>query len=59
MASAFDCKESDEKEDERRHHNRHRHFEAVERIEFAGYEALVRRFESEVRELWRTEDEET
>ena len=42
------------------HDDHHRHFMGkIERIEFAGYEALVRRFESEVRELWRTEDEET
>jgi hypothetical protein len=29
----------------------------VERIEFHGYEALLRRFERELYELWRTEDE--
>jgi len=37
----------------------HRHFMGqMEPIEFPGYEALIERFESEVRELWRKEDEQ-
>jgi len=41
------------------HSVHHRHFKGkVEAIEFTSYEALVNRFEHEVRELWRIEDEE-
>ena len=37
----------------------HRHFMGkVETFEFHNYEELVDRFESEVRELWRLEDEQ-
>jgi|SRR5580700_8762656 hypothetical protein len=36
----------------------HRHFRGkVETFEFTSYEALVKRFEHEVQELWRIEDE--
>ena len=36
-----------------------RHFMGnVEEIEFEGYEALLNRFQQELRELWRIEDEE-
>ncbi|MFY9675951.1 MAG: DUF6516 family protein [Terriglobales bacterium] len=37
------------------HH--HQFMGKVEKIEFHGYEALVTRFERELYELWRTEDE--
>ncbi|MGA9644031.1 MAG: DUF6516 family protein [Terriglobales bacterium] len=41
------------------HNYHHRHFMGkVEKIEFHGYDALVKRFESELYELWRTEDED-
>ena len=41
------------------HGHHHRHFMgAQEAFEFTGYEAVVRRFDTEVRELWRKEDEE-
>lgn len=41
------------------HDYHHRHFMGkVEEIEFEGYEALLNRFQQEVRELWRIEDEE-
>ncbi len=41
------------------HQYHHRHFKgSVENIAFHGYEALVRRFEREVRELWKAEDEQ-
>ncbi len=41
------------------HDRHHRHFMGTqERFEFSGYEALAARFYSEVRELWRNEDEE-
>ena len=37
----------------------HRHFMGkVSTVEFKGYEALVTRFEDELRELWRLEDGE-
>jgi hypothetical protein len=37
----------------------HRHFMGeVEEIEFPGYEALVDRFQKEVEDLWRAEDEQ-
>ena len=37
----------------------HRHFMGeVQKVEFEGYSALVFRFEREVHELWRSEDEE-
>jgi len=40
------------------HDYHHRHFMGkVEKIEFHGYEALVTRFESELYELWRMEDD--
>ncbi len=41
------------------HGSHHRHFMGrVEEFRFTGYEALVARFEEEVQELWRKEDEE-
>lgn len=41
------------------HDYHHRHFMGrVEDIHFPGYEALVNRFQSEVQELWRKEDEQ-
>jgi hypothetical protein len=41
------------------HDHHHRHFMGnLESFEFSGYEALATRFYSEVRELWRNEDEE-
>jgi hypothetical protein len=41
------------------HDYHHRHFMGkVEEIEFEGYEALLNRFQQEVQELWRIEDEE-
>lgn len=37
----------------------HRHFMGeVEEIDFPGYEALVDRFQNEVEDLWRAEDEQ-
>jgi Family of unknown function (DUF6516) len=37
----------------------HRHFMGeVEEVEFPGYEALVDRFQKEVEDLWRAEDEQ-
>lgn len=37
----------------------HRHFMVeVEEVEFPGYEALVDRFQKEVEDLWRAEDEQ-
>ncbi len=38
------------------HHHRHSMGE-VEEIDFPGYEALVDRFQKEVEDLWRAEDE--
>jgi hypothetical protein len=36
----------------------HRHFMGkVEKIEFRSYEALLLRFQREIEELWRSEDE--
>ncbi len=41
------------------HGHHHRHFMGKrEPFEFTGYEALARRFYHEVRDLWRSEDEE-
>ena len=41
------------------HGYHHRHFRGeVEDIKFSGYEELVQRFQQEVQELWRLEDEE-
>lgn len=41
------------------HHRHHRHFMGkVEDIEFSSYEALADRFQREVQQLWRAEDEE-
>jgi uncharacterized protein DUF6516 len=41
------------------HDYHHRHFGGqVEEIQFAGYERLVDRFQQEVEDLWRIEDEE-
>jgi len=41
------------------HGSHHRHFMGkIEKIEFAGYEMLVDRFEAEVHALWRSEDEQ-
>ena len=40
------------------HEYHHRHFMGkVEKIEFHGYEALLTRFEREVRALWKAEEE--
>jgi hypothetical protein len=40
------------------HEYHHRHFMGkIERMEFHGYGALLRRFEKEVHALWKTEDE--
>ena len=39
------------------HHHRHSMGE-VEEIDFPGYEALVDRFQKEVEDLWRAEDEQ-
>jgi len=37
----------------------HRHFMGqVEKVDFESYAAIVLRFEREIRELWRIEDEE-
>jgi hypothetical protein len=41
------------------HDHHHRHFMGKqESFEFAGYEALAKWFYHEVRDLWRSEDEE-
>ena len=41
------------------HDHHHRHFMGkVERIDFESYEALADRFQGEVHELWRIEDEQ-
>ncbi len=41
------------------HDHHHRHFMGKqESSEFTGYEALTMRFYDEVRDLWRSEDEE-
>ena len=41
------------------HDYNHRHFMGdIEEIEFPGYEALLARFQKEVEELWRAEDEQ-
>ena len=41
------------------HDHHHRHFMGKqESFEFTGYEALAKRFYYEVRDLWRSEDEE-
>jgi hypothetical protein len=41
------------------HNHHHRHFMGKqEPFEFTGYEALVRRFYDEVRDLWRSKDQE-
>jgi hypothetical protein len=41
------------------HDYHHRHYMGrVEKIEFPGYDALLTRFQSELQELWRMEDEE-
>ena len=41
------------------HDQHHRHYRGrTEPIQFSGYQALVSRFEAEVKELWRREDEE-
>jgi hypothetical protein len=41
------------------HGQHHRHYRGRSQlIQFSSYRALVRRFEDEVRELWRREDEE-
>jgi len=41
------------------HDHHHRHFMGKqESFEFTGYEALATRFYDEVRDLWRSEDEE-
>ena len=41
------------------HDHHHRHFMGkVEAVEFDNYESLTVRFQREVRELWRKEDEE-
>jgi hypothetical protein len=41
------------------HDHHHRHFMGrQESFEFTGYEALATRFYDEVRNLWRSEDEE-
>ena len=41
------------------HDHHHRHFLGrQESIEFTGYETLATRFYDEVRDLWRSEDEE-
>jgi hypothetical protein len=42
-----------------RHGGHHRHFMGrTESVHFDGYEALSKRFQAEVEELWRIEDEE-
>jgi len=41
------------------HDYHHRHFMGeIEKIDFPGYEALVDRFQKEVEDLWRAEDEQ-
>lgn len=41
------------------HAYHHRHFMgSVEEINFSGYEALVDRFQKEIEDLWRLEDEQ-
>lgn len=41
------------------HDYHHRHFMGlVEEIVFPGYEVLVNRFQKEVEDLWRAEDEQ-
>lgn len=41
------------------HQYHHRHFRgSAEQTEFHGYEALVTRFERELHELWKAEDEQ-
>jgi len=41
------------------HRHHHRHFMGeVEEMGFPGYEALVDRFQKEVEDLWRAEDEQ-
>jgi Family of unknown function (DUF6516) len=41
------------------HDHHHRHFMGtVETVEFDNYESLAARFQKEVQELWRNEDEE-
>jgi hypothetical protein len=41
------------------HRHHHRHFMGkIENFVFHGYESLVRRFEREVRALWKAEDED-
>ena len=41
------------------HGHHHRHFMGkVSSLDFPGYEALLDRFQREVTELWRNEDEE-
>ena len=40
------------------HDHHHRHFMGnVQQIDFPGYEAVLDRFQREVQELWRSEDE--
>jgi hypothetical protein len=40
------------------HGHHHRHFMGrVSFVDFSGYEALLERFQQEVTELWRNEDE--
>ena len=44
-----------------RHHHRHHHRHSmgkVSSVDFPGYEALLDRFQREVTELWRNEDEQ-
>ena len=42
------------------HDHHHRHYKGhVEKIEFPGYDALLSRFQNELQQLWRMEDEET
>lgn len=42
------------------HDYHHRHHKGhVEKIEFQGYDALLSRFQNELQQLWRMEDEET
>jgi hypothetical protein len=41
------------------HGHHHRHFMGqTSAVDFSGYEALVDRFQEEVEELWRNEDEQ-
>ena len=41
------------------HDYHHRHFMGqIEKIDFPGYKALVDRFQKEVEDLWRAEDEQ-